>query len=330
MTPRKLSDDRAPGDGRSARAPEIGAGFLIPAVKLSTRPANGWLSFLPTVLAAVVGLSSATSTLYAGGITDLRGQAALGYAATSGNSETEQLSLRVRAKSATRKGEFRIDLGGRQTATTSFNSFAEFSETGELVLVEEPSTSLSDEEYWAKADFRHRVKSGKTFLFGGFHWDRNEPRRIRNRYSGIAGAGRYWLEGDSKRFLSEFGFTINRERSKQAVGFTQAADEYPGLWVHWDGRWQSAEGGVRYTNQLEVNQNLEDRKDLRAEMTQALEVGINEQWFIELGLDFDYYDDPGVRRVRVKVDGQFTNDPPLRVPLDKLDSRFTTSIGVRF
>lgn len=254
------------------------------------------------------------------------GEVRVGFVATGGNSETETLTLRAKFGLRSERSRVGLEGGGLQTRTTSFRRFAERSPGGELVLVEEPSTSLSAERYWARFHFRHRMGPFRTFWFGRLEWDRNEPAGIRNRYTGLGGLGNDWIDRERMHFWTEYGYTFNRER-RNIEGLPRAVN-YPGLRFEWEFEWQFARTS-KYRNELQVNQNLDDTADLRAEMEQELEVEISERFAVILGLELFYDDDPPFNRVPVLEQGSRTGEF-LLVPFDELDSYFTASLVFRF
>ncbi len=298
---------------------------------MNSRPRRTRLPWRWVAVAVAVAGASLPAAVRAQDDPGWQGQAQIGYATTAGNSETETLSLRVRVGVESEIGRIGIEAGGLQTTSTSVRRFAERSEVGELVLVEEPTTSLSAERYWARFHFRHLFGPWRTFWFGRVEWDRNEPAGIRNRFTGLAGLGNDWIHRDSMRFWTEYGWTFNRER-RRVEGLPRATN-YPGLRFEWEYWWEfsgrTEYRTTQYTNHLRIDQNLDDRADVRAVMEQELEIGISERLSVVLRLEHYYDDDPAFRAVPVLEDGRRTGEL-LRVPLDKLDTYFTTSLAVQF
>lgn len=250
----------------------------------------------------------------------------LGLAATSGNSETETLSVDMEFGFESNRTEFEIAAGGLQADTTSFIRTAERSPTGEFSLVEEPSTSLGAEEYYATLHFRHKFGPAGLFWFLRAEWDRDVPSGIRNRYSGIGGVGTDWIDREDLGFWAEYGWTFNRER-REVEGLPGAAN-FPGLRLEWEFWWQISMSTKIY-NHLVVNQNLEMTEDLRARMLQELQVSISEHFSLSIRLILDHDDDPPFRRVPIVEGGSRTGEF-FEVPLEKLDTRLITSLVFEF
>ena len=276
-------------------------------------------------VAAIVGCSW-PATLHGQGPPGWRGDVRLGFVTTDGNSETETLSLRTKLNYDTPYTKFDLRAGGLQTRTTSFLRFAELDNAGMPVLVEEPSTSLSAERYWTKLHVRQVFGPAGLFWFSRLEWDRNVPAGIKNRYSGIGGLGNDWVDNAKRRFWTEYGWTFNRERRR--IEGLERATNFPGLRLEWEFWWKLSESS-QYRNELVVNQNLDDTADLRAEMSQELQVGLSERFSLIVALEQYYDDDPPLNSLPIVVGGVRTGENVL-VAFDKLDTYLSTSLVFHF
>ena len=153
------------------------------------------------MLAVAAGLAvHATSAAAQDAATAWENATELSFVSTGGNKSASTLGLSTALTGTKGQNSFKIELGGvrGETSTTIYTGTpTTFSETSE--------SQLTAENYFARG--RYDRDLGEAYLFAGGGWERNTFSGIKNRYSGVAGVGRTWVDGDSGRFKTDVGGT---------------------------------------------------------------------------------------------------------------------------
>jgi len=88
-------------------------------------------------------------------------------------------------------------------------------------------------------------------------------------------------------------------------------------------------GNTAYTNELVVDQNLDDTQDFRADMVNSLQVAMSSNLALKVSLQWLYDNMPSLTEAS-DPDGLLTPGQIALVELEKLDTIFTVSLVVNF
>jgi len=248
------------------------------------------------------------------------------FVVTAGNSETETLGFKNKLWRIWERSSLELKAGGVRSESTIVDRRA-VGTPGNFSVQEDEQTDLTAESYYFNGRYDHKI-TDRFFWFGSAGWERNRFAGIDNRYNGVAGVGNTWIDRDATKFRTDYAVTYTRE-DPVFESPNKTNDTFAGLRFAWAFLHRFGET-TTYTNDLEVNQNLDETDDLRADMTNSVAVAINGRLALKLSLQILYDAEPAFDEVDLfDTTGNSTGDTVL-VQLDEVDSIFTASLVVNF
>lgn len=257
--------------------------------------------------------------------------AELSFVATSGNTVTQTLGFKDKLTRTWERSLFTVNAGGIRVKTTTTDRFAVGPNTSNFIVFESERTDLTAENYYLNGRFDHNI-SARFFWFGGAGWDRNTFAGIQNRYTAVGGVGNIWRDDDHLRFRTDYGVTYTKQNDVVLNPLTN--DKFAGARFSWSYLHRLG-AATTYTNDLVLDENLDETKDLRANMINSLSVAMTKRLAIKASVQWLYDNRPSFKDIDL-LDVNPTPPPNLiktgTVPfeLDRLDTIFTTSVVVNF
>lgn len=251
------------------------------------------------------------------------GTAEATFVFAGGNSEASSLGFRLAIGRDWLGGTLALEGGGirvksstrTQTAVGNINDFS---------VLEETLTSLTAENYYARARFDHPLSADLLWYVGG-GWERNHFAGIDSRYAIAAGMSRMWLENERSHLRTDLGLTYTHESFVAAI---DGAD-FGGLRFSWDAR-RKLSDSTTFESKLVVDDSLAEMADLRADFLNSLAVAMSDRLALKINFQVMWDNRPALVGIPlVLLDGSVPGDIVL-VPLGKTDSLLTLALMVNF
>ena len=281
-------------------------------------------------LAAVLALAASSAPAGAGeGSPGWSDTAEFSYVVTDGNSETSTLGFKNKLLRSWEGSAIELNAGGiRAEATTTDRLFA-VGTVNNFSVTEESTTEATAENYYLNGRYDWKL-SEHAFWFAGAGWDRNEFAGIANRYTGFGGFGNTWADRDDLKFRTDYGLTYTKQND--VVENPEVDDTFMGFRFSWSYLHRFADA-TTYGNDLVLDENLEEKDDFRADMTNWVTVAMSERLALKVSLQWLFDNSPSIELIDL-----FATAPPpgasspVKVPreLDDLDTIFTTSLVITF
>ena len=253
--------------------------------------------------------------------------AELSFVSTSGNAESTTFGLKNTLTRTWTGAHFELKLGGIKVETTSETPLVDATNPPAIVIRE--TTLTTAEAYFLNARYDREITK-KFFWFGQAGWDRNEPAGIENRYVAAAGVGNLWWDQEDLKFRTDYGLTFTKQ--EDVVEIPGVDDTFAGLRLSW--AYLNKFGkNTTYTNDLIIDENLDETDDWRADMLQGLAVTMSEHLALKVGLRWLYDHQPSFELLTASFD---TAGNPVAPPvtqlaeLDEFDSILTVSLVVNY
>jgi putative salt-induced outer membrane protein YdiY len=241
------------------------------------------------------------------------------YAQTSGNASANTLAAAAKLIGKGGQSAFEFNLGGIRASTTTRRAVGT---TGSFQ--EDAETALSAASYFAKGRY-DRTLDG-IFLFTGAGWERNTFAGFYNRYSGVAGIGRTWVDVESGHFKTDIGATYTIQKDVDPA--PGAADHFGGLRLQIDAA-RSLTSTTDFTSKLVADQNLEETEDLRADWTNAVAVSISEGLALKVSYQLLYDHLPALVSLPLFDNAGTPSGTKVNVVGDKVDSVLAIALVIK-
>ena len=128
---------------------------------------------------------------------------------TSGNSSARTFGLGGRLRHAWETSELQLRAGSLLTETGTTTRTA-VGTTSDFVVSETTTEEVTAENYFINSRF-DRSLSDRVFLYAGAGWERNTFAGFDNRFTFVGGLGNTWVENESTRFKTDYGFTFTAQ-----------------------------------------------------------------------------------------------------------------------
>lgn len=254
--------------------------------------------------------------------TGWKNSAQLSFVAADGNAEATTLGFAATFERLWEDRKWKTDISGLQADSTTTTRSAVGTEDNFRIL----ETSTSDrvaEKYELDTRFDHDITEA-TFWFAGAGWEQNELAGIDLRLSAIAGVGKTFRDTETFRSSADVGLTYTHEEA--VIDGIDDAD-FLGLSLGWELTRQLTET-TDYGFDLEINENLDDTDDLRANMSHHLKVAMSELLALKVTLALAYDNQPALTSVALtRPDG---STGTVLTELDELDSLLTVALVFDF
>lgn len=236
---------------------------------------------------------------------------------TTGNSETKNFALSNKYVYKWSVSDFTFDAAALRTATT-----VRTLTNPDGTVTETDTSDTTAESYALGAKYRHEI-SGSLFWYASSAWLRNRFAGIDDRESAGAGVGYRFFKTDVQSLVGETGLDYTDE---SRVGGDSASFAGARAYLAYE---RLLSKTSKLTTDLEVLENIDDTKDLRAKSVTALTASLNARTALKLSYTLLFDNQP----VAVIVPPDATA-PPLtpdaRFEFDDLDTIFSASIVVNF
>ncbi|MEE8524096.1 MAG: DUF481 domain-containing protein [Thermoanaerobaculia bacterium] len=241
---------------------------------------------------------------------------------TGGNSETSTVGLGVKAtRAAQGGGKLELTAGGLRVESTTTSRFAVGSPDA-FEIVERSTTETTAENYHLKGRYDRPV-STRLFWFLGAGLERNEFAGFDSRTNVAAGVGHLWFEDDRKHLRTDYSVTYTRQ--DDLVDDPATPDGFLGLRLGYDYR-RGLSATSAFESVLVLDANADETEDLRADLSHAVSVSINERMALKVGLQLLFDNLPSrVQVPLVDAAGTPTGDF-VTAELDDLDSMLTVTL----
>lgn len=236
----------------------------------------------------------------------------LGFVTTTGNSETENFSVKntfTYSWDATSL-RFRASmLRASQTTRTAENV------GGELQVSEMTETTA---EAYALSGKVRRDLSERTFLYGAAGWERNRFSGIESRYVYGAGAGYQAAETETQKLALEIGLEYTDEESTSGLNDTfagaRAAVEY---------EWKFSET-AQFNQDLELLWNLEESDDYRINSISSVTAALTSKLALKTSYTIQFDNEPVVQILEAP------GFDPVVFEFEKTDTILSASLVINF
>ncbi len=242
-------------------------------------------------------------------------EAELSLVATDGNSQSETLALRNTLTRIWQRAEFKFAVGGLRAESTSVSRSAVGTTPQDARLVETSTTEVTAERYNLDLRYEHQI-SDRWYWFASAGWLRNEPAGIRRRTTLAAGVGNLWFERKNARFRTDYGLSYTDQTD---VVQLPGGGGFAGLRLSWE-YWRQLTATATYSNEVALDQNLDDGADLRAQMVNALVVRLSDRLALKLTHEAQLDREPALTAVPITSPTGAATGDSLLVEADELDT----------
>lgn len=261
--------------------------------------------------------------------------AELSYVVTGGNSETQTLGFKDKLLRRWSNALFTLNAGAIRAQSTIKDIRAidpDPNATGNVQnrvrIQEDDHNELTAENYFLNGRYDRNITEAFFWNAGG-GWERNRFAGVENRYSGFGGVGNKWLDTERASWATSYSVTYTDQ--KDVVEDPNVNSTFLGFRVT---SLYALQIGTtsKYTNDLTIDENADETKDLRADWTNSVAVSINSNLALKVSLQVLYDAQPALREVKVFDTATPPNETGATVltELDKTDTIFTSSLVVNF
>jgi putative salt-induced outer membrane protein YdiY len=243
------------------------------------------------------------------------------YVVAAGNAKTATLGFSNKLVRDWERTAFELRLSGIRSESTTLSRRVTASGTPPVVVTDS-ETQLTAERYGIGARVNRQI-SDAFFFYGGAEWKRNRFAGIDNQYIVAGGIGNTWFDREGLKFRTEYAATYTSQEDLLAE-----TETFAGARLSWEYQNQLTEN-TTYTNELVLDQNLDETKDFRADMVNSLQVAMSSSLALKVGLQLLYDNRPSFVAAE-DPGGLLTPGQTALVELDNLDTIFTVSLVVNF
>jgi putative salt-induced outer membrane protein YdiY len=258
-------------------------------------------------------------------------QGELGYVATSGNSESSTIGLKDTLARDWEHSRFEFKVAGVRVSSTARTVTAVGTPTDFSKEVD-TTTQTTAENYFASGRYDKNI-TDHFFWFGGAGWDRNRFAGIDNRYQAFGGVGNIWTDTEKWKWRTDYSATGTRE--DDVVEPPNFDATFFGVRVSSSLKYAWSSSGS-YTNDTIVDENLKHTTDLRANMTNSVQLSMATHLALKVSLQWLYDHQPAlVNAPLFDTTGAPVLDATgaqVQVPVEAetLDSIFTTALVIKY
>jgi len=208
------------------------------------------------------------------------------YVVTAGNSQTNTLGFKDKLWKKWDSSGFELNAGGVRAEATAKFAVGDPNTPTNFEIRDE--TKLSAESYYLNGRYDRKV-SPRFFWFVAAGWDRNTFSGIENRYTGVAGVGNTWADTDTTKFRTDYSVTYTKEDDVvKNPGFN---DSFLGARVS-SNLLRKFGATTTFTDDLVIDENLDDTSDLRANMINSVAVAMSKRLALKVSLQWLYDHQP--------------------------------------
>jgi putative salt-induced outer membrane protein YdiY len=252
-------------------------------------------------------------------------RAEVSFVQTGGNAEACTLALGNSLERVWADAQLGFQVGALRAESTVVTRFA-VGTPDDFAVVEDERTDLTAEHYFARLRYDRKLRED-WFWFAGLGWERNEFAGFDDRVIAVGGVGNVWWQRDDGHFRTDYGLTWTRQ--DDLVEDPSISDSFLGLQLSWDYLRRFGER-ASYQNLLLVHENLDETEDLRADMTNSMQVAMTDRLALKVSLQLRYDHLPALAGVPLLDAGGDPTGALVLAELDELDTVFTTALVLSF
>lgn len=252
-------------------------------------------------------------------------RAEVSFVQTGGNAEASTLALGNSLERVWADAQLGFQVGALRAESTVVTRFA-VGTPDDFAVVEDERTDLTAEHYFARLRYDRKLRED-WFWFAGLGWERNEFAGFDDRVIAVGGVGNVWWQRDDGHFRTDYGLTWTRQ--DDLVEDPSISDSFLGLQLSWDYLRRFGER-ASYQNLLLVHENLDETEDLRADMTNSMQVAMTDRLALKVSLQLRYDHLPALAGVPLLDAGGDPTGALVLAELDELDTVFTTALVLSF
>lgn len=244
---------------------------------------------------------------------------------TAGNATANTFGLGAGVRRVRESSEFRVRVGGLRTESGKTMRVA-VGTMSDFEVFDTTDAELTAENYFIRSRYDRSV-SDRFFLFGGGGWERNTFAGLAGRVSFVGGAGNTWVDSDGTRLKTDYGVTYTIQNDvieDPAKGAT-----FAGVRAAWD-FWRQLTGTTAFASALQIDENLNNTADFRADLTNSLLMDISEVLAFRASFQLLYDHLPSLAAVALEQPVGTPTGETVLAPLDKLDTVFTVALVADF
>lgn len=285
-------------------------------------------TLVPSLLAATLVLAAPTAVRADGEPRPLgwSRKAELNLVSTRGNSETDTLGLSAVFERRAETTKLTFTARALRASSTTLSRRAVGPSPDEFDLVETSETDVTAEQYSLGGRFESKI-SEALFWHASLRWERNEPAGLRDRVSAVLGVGNSWWDEETSRFRTDYGVTYT---SQDDIVQTPGLDDtFFGAKLSYD-YWRRVTPSTEVGSALVVDHNLDESEDLRGDLTNWIEVDINDRLAVKVSLQVLYDNLPSLGVLPLEFPPGTPTGETVSFELDDTDTVFTTALTVEF
>ncbi len=251
-------------------------------------------------------------------------QTELSFVSTSGNATSNTLGLKSALTGSGGPDEVKIEIGGVR-ASSGITTRTATGTPGSFTVQKTTESTVTAASYYARARYDRQLDGAFAFLGAG--WERNTFAGVQNRYSGVLGFGKTFVDGDSGHFKADVGGTYTVQKDVEKVA---GADEsFLGARLSVDAM-RSLTQTTDFTSTLVADENLEQTGDYRADWTNSVAVSISEGLALKTSFELLYDHQPAFVSVPL-IDGGSGLPTGTNVAAEgeKIDTVLTLSLVIK-
>jgi putative salt-induced outer membrane protein YdiY len=236
---------------------------------------------------------------------------------TTGNSETKNFALSNKYAYKWTAAELTLDAAALRTENTTRTL-----SNPDGSVVETNTTATTAETYALAGKYRHDIHEG-LFWYGGAGWLRNRFAGIDSRTSAGGGLGYRFFKTDVHSLIGEAGLDYTDESQ---VGGGSASFAGAREYAAYE---RSLSKTSKFTTDLELLENLDETKDVRAKSVTALVATLTARTALKFSYTLLYDNQP----VEIAIAPDATAPPATpsaSFKFDKLDTILAASVVVNF
>ncbi|MFQ5719531.1 MAG: DUF481 domain-containing protein [Acidobacteriota bacterium] len=252
-------------------------------------------------------------------------RAELSAVATDGNAESRTIGFKNVFSRSWKASSIELTASGIRTSSTNIDRTA-FGDPNSFTVVTSRTRDLTAENYVVKGRTDQEITE-RFFWYAGAGWDRNRFAGVENRYTAVGGVGNLWRDAPDFKFRTDYALSYTDQQD--VVDRVGNDDTFVGVRFSWAYLDRLTSTAV-YTNRLVVDENLEETRDLRADMTHSLSVTMSERLALKVSVQLLFDNEPSFEDVDLFDMAGGTRLSTVPVQLDELDTQLSVSLVVNF
>ena len=245
---------------------------------------------------------------------------------TSGNADGSTVGFANELTRAREHSDFVVGIGVIRSESTAVSRSAVGASPVHFTVTKASITALTAESYYARAQYDHKLNA-RTYWYTGTGWERNTAAGIHNRYSFGGGLGTLWADNDTSTFTTEYGATYTLQGV--VADTSDGHDTFGGLRLSYDYR-RRLTANTELTSVLVADENLQDTRDFRTDLVNAVAVSINSHLALKVSWQLLYDTLPSLVGIPLVGGGGVLTGDTVFAELDTVDHLLTVALVAYF